>query len=125
MTNSAYDLADLAMLGEAEEVEIETAASEADPRHRTIIWVVVDARDRVLIRSYRGPTARWYREAVARPACRLLVAGRTVDVRAIPATDPDRVAACSDGLRRKYAGHSAMPGMLRAYLETTLELVPR
>lgn len=122
--SSAFDRGDLAALREAEEVEIETAASEAGPRHLAIIWVVVDDRDRVLIRSYRGPGARWYREATARPACRLLHAGRTIEVRAIAAADADRVAACSEGLRHKYAGHSAMPGMLRTYLDTTLELVP-
>jgi len=123
--SSAFDLADLAALREAEEVEIETAAGEAGPLHRAIIWVVVDDRDRALIRSYRGPTARWYREVTARPECRLLVAGRAMEVVAVPASDADRIAACSEGLRRKYAGHSAMPGMLRSYLDTSLELVAR
>jgi hypothetical protein len=122
--SAVFDRGDLAALHEAEEVEIETAASDAEPRHLAIIWVVVDDRDRVLIRSYRGPGARWYREAMARPACRLLLAGRAIEVRALRAADADRVAACSEGLRLKYAGHSAMPGMLRTYLDTTLELVP-
>lgn len=117
--------ADLAAMREAEEVEIETAAGETGPRHRAIIWIVVDDRDRVLIRSFRGPTARWYREVLVRPECRLLVDGRPIDVRALPAADPDRVAACSEGLRHRYAGHRATPGMLRTYLETTLELVAR
>ena len=120
-----YALADLAAIREAEEVEIETAASEAGAWHRTIIWIVVDDRDRVLIRSFRGPTARWYREVTVTPECRVLVAGRPIEVRAVPAADADRVAACSEGLRRKYAGHRATPGMLRTYLETTLELVAR
>ncbi len=31
----------------------------------------------------------------------------------------------SEGLRRKYARHASMPPMVRSYLETTLELVPR
>lgn len=120
-----FDSSDLAMLRDDEEVEIETSAGEEGPAHRAIIWVVVDDRDRVLIRSYRGPGARWYRQITARPDGRVHVRGRAVAVRAVPAADPDRVAACSDGLRAKYAGHGSMPVMLRNYLETTLELLPR
>jgi hypothetical protein len=120
-----FAVSDLALLREEQEIEIETSAAEEAPVHRAIIWVVVDDRDRVLIRSYRGPGARWFREITAHPDARVHVRGRAVEVRAIPAADPDRVAACSDGLRRKYAGDPAMPRMLRDHLETTLELVPR
>ena len=90
-----------------------------------IIWVVVDDQDRVLIRSYRGPGARWYREIMARPDGILHVRGRALPVRAVPAADAERVAACTDALRTKYAGQHSMPVMLRQYLETTLELLPR
>jgi hypothetical protein len=120
-----FDPADLALLRDEEEVEIETAASDEGPPHRAIIWIVVDDQDRVLIRSYRGPGARWYREITARPDGVLHVRGRVLPVRAVPATDADRVAACSDVLRTKYVGHTSMPVMLRQYLETTLELLPR
>ena len=123
--SDGYQLADLATLREADEVEIESAATEAGPWHRAIIWVVVDGRDRVLIRSFRGPTARWYREVMAWPDCRLVVGDRAIEVRAVPAADEDSIAACSQGLRQKYAGQPSMPAMVRAYLETTLELVAR
>lgn len=93
--------------------------------HRTIIWAVVDAGGRALIRSYRGAGARWYREAIARPDCRLHVAGRVLAVRAVVANDADRVAACSEGLRSKYAGQAGVRSMVSAHLETTLQLVPR
>jgi len=120
-----FQPSDLELLRTQEEVEIETSASEAGPIHRTIIWVVVDDQDRVLIRSYRGPGARWFREITAQPEGRVHVRGHALPVRVVPATDPDRVAACSEGLRSKYAGHASMPFMLRNYLETTLELLPR
>ena len=119
-----FDPADLALMRDEEEVEIETAASDEGPAHRAILWVVVDDSDRVLIRSYRGP-ARWYREITARPDGVLHVRGRALPVRAVPAADAERVAACTDVLRSKYAGHTSMPVMLRQYLETTLELLPR
>ena len=120
-----FDARGLAMLREEDEIEIETAVGDEGPTHRAIIWVVVDDQDRVLIRSYRGPGARWYREITAKPEARVHVRGRALAVRAIPAADPDRVAACSEGLRRKYAGHGSMPQMLRKHLETTLELLSR
>jgi hypothetical protein len=120
-----FAASDLALLRDEVEIEIETSATEGAPLHRAIIWVVVDDRDRVLIRSYRGPGARWFREITANPDGRVHVHGHSLEVRAIPAADPDRVTACSDGLRRKYQGDPAMPRMLRDHLETTLELVPR
>ena len=122
---SAFDAADLDLLRDEEEIEIETAVGEGGPGHRAIIWVVVDEANRVLIRSYRGPGARWYREVTARPACRIYLRGHAMDATAIPAGDPDRIASCSDGLRRKYADDPAMPRMLRDHLETTLELQAR
>lgn len=122
---SPFEASDLDLLRDEDEVEIETSDGEDGPTHRVIIWVVVDDQDRVLIRSYRGPGARWFREISARPEARVHVGARALPVRAIPATDADRVAACSEGLRRKYEGHASMPAMLRAYLDTTLELVPR
>ena len=120
-----FDPADLALLRDEEEVELETAASDEGPEHRAVIWVVVDDQDRVLIRSYRGPGARWYREIMARPDGVLHVQGRALAVSAVSAGDPERVGACTEALRTKYAGQHSMPVMLRQYLETTLELLPR
>lgn len=123
--SKAFEPADLALLHDEEEVDLETAASEGGPPHRAIIWVVVDEHDRVLIRSYRGAGARWYREIMARPEAFLHVRGRPLAVRAVSAADPESIAACTNGLRAKYASHRSMPVMLRQYLETTLELLPR
>ena len=120
-----FEPSDLEVLRMEDEIEIETSAGEGGPIHRTIIWVVVDDQDRVLIRSYRGPEARWFREITARPDCRVHVRGRALTIRAVPAANPDRMNACSEALRRKYAGHSGTASMLRNYLETTLELVSR
>ena len=120
-----FNPADLALLRDEEEVDIETAASDEGPPHRAIIWVVVDDQDRVLIRSYRGPGARWYREILARPDGVLHVRGRALSVRSVLASDPERVEACTAALRTKYAGQHSMPVMLRQYLETTLQLLPR
>jgi hypothetical protein len=105
------------------EVSIETRPAPDGPIHRTIIWVVVDAGGRVLIRSYRGASARWYREALSGSDVAVVVDGERVPVTVEPATDAERIAACSAELERKYAGDPATPAMLRdEVLDTTLEL---
>jgi len=116
----------LGRLRTTDEVRIETRAAPSAPAHRTTIWVIVDDRSRVLIRTYRGPISRWYREAQANPECVLWLGGETVPVRAEAADDPDRIAAASRGYEAKYAGDPAVRGMVApAQLLTTLELRPR
>ncbi len=114
---------DLDLLATTEEVEIETRAADGAV-HRTIIWVVVDGSD-VFIRSVRGATARWYREARAARDVAIHVAGRRVPVRVVPAPDPDSIARASAQLGHKYTADPATPAMLRdEVLGTTLRLDP-
>lgn len=117
--------ADLARLDQTEEIEIETTAMAGDA-HRTIIWVMVDGDD-AFVRSVNGPTARWYREAVADPDVVVHVGGLRLPATAIAATDAHAVQRTSDALARKYAGHGASLGsMLQPdILDTTLRLEPR
>jgi hypothetical protein len=106
------------------EVDIETRASDGTV-HSTIIWVVVT--DGVAyVRSYRGGTARWYREVTATPEAVLVADGRRVDIRAVPAIDDASVEACSRGFRDKYPSDPATPAMVAlAVVNTTLRLEPR
>lgn len=111
-------------LREIKEVRIVTG--EPSRTHRTVIWVVVGEGDRVLIRTYRGRTSRWYREVRATPECELEVDGRDIPVRAVVATDAASIEACSQGYRTKYGRSASMPWMVAdEVLDTTLELVPR
>lgn len=113
----------LAELAAAEEVEIETRRPDGPP-HRTVLWVVVDGED-AFVRSWRGATARWYREAVQNPRVVLHCRDRRIEARVEPASDPDSVARASAGYRRKYAGDPATPAMIRSeILSTTLRLLP-
>ncbi|HZM73695.1 MAG TPA: DUF2255 family protein [Candidatus Polarisedimenticolia bacterium] len=117
------DERDLADLDAAKEVRIETRAADGAV-HRTIIWVMVEGGE-VYIRSYRGPTARWYREALERPDVALHVSKRRIPFRAVPATDAASIAACSAGLERKYRRSYSLGAMLREdVLGTTLRLDP-
>jgi len=114
----------LDLMARTGEVDIETHAVDGTV-HRTIIWLVVS--DGVAyIRSYRGATARWYREIAADPLGALIVDGRRVEVRAVPATDAASLAACSRGFEQKYPDDPSTPAMNAArILDTTLRLEPR
>jgi len=114
---------DLQAIEAAQEVRIETRAADGTV-HRTIIWVVVED-GQIYIRSVNGATARWYREAVARPDVALHVHGRRLPFLAVPATDASSIAACSAGLERKYKRSYSVRAMVApSVLDTTLRLDP-
>lgn len=123
-----FEPGELAWLAETEEIEIETSAPDG-ASHRTIIWVVVDADD-AFIRSVNGPTARWYREAVANPTVtihtrRCVQPARSVTARVETATDRSSIERTDEALQRKYAGDPSVRSMLAPdILDTTLRLVP-
>lgn len=118
-----FEPADLALLAETVEVEIETARPDG-PTHRTIVWVVVDGED-TFVRSVNGSAARWYREAISGPPVTIHVAGRRLRVMPVQATDPESVKRTSDVLARKYANDPDLPSMLEPEIfDTTLRLVP-
>ena len=112
---------DLAALAAAEEIEIETRAADGTI-HQAIVWPLV--RDGVAyVRSFKGPSGRWYREALADPSVALLVEGRRLPARAVHAPDPPSVEACSKALAEKYRGDGSLAAMLApAVLPTTVRL---
>jgi hypothetical protein len=112
-------------LASAEEADIETSRGPGAPVHRTTIWPVVEEGD-VYVRSLRGESGRWYREAMANPEVVLHVGDQSFAARAVHAPDPDSIAAASAGLQRKYADSPYLETMFRdEILETTLRLEPR
>ena len=120
MTFAATDLAALAA---AEEVRIETRASDGTV-HRTIIWIV-EHEGELYLRSVNGAGARWFREATADTSVALLLDGRRFEAHVVPATDPASIEACSEGLRRKYRNDYSLGSMLAdGILDTTLRVVP-
>ena len=123
---TAFDPDVLDALRAARTVRVETSRGDGAPVHDTIIWIVVDDADRVLVRSVRGARGRWYRELRANPSGTVGVGGQRIAVTAERADDPDRVDACSRALRAKYprAGASLASMLRDETLETTLELRP-
>jgi len=119
---SHHDL--VGRLADEMEIVLETQAGPDGPRHATIIWAVV-VGDRAYIRTVNGPGSRWYREALAHPACTVIAAGDRFPVQAIVADEPATVAEVSNGYLVKYAGDSSTPLMvLPEVVHTTLELRP-
>ena len=112
-------------LDAATEIDVETRAGDDAPVHRVTIWVVVDGDD-VFVRSYRGESARWYREISGHPDAVVDLEGDSQPVRAVPASDPESVRRASDGYRSKYADSSVVDSMLTGEVTpTTLRLEPR
>ncbi len=106
-----YSQEELDLIARTEEVEIETSDG-VGAVHRTIIWAVVDD-GAVFVRSYRGPHARWYREAQSNPAVALHIDDRRLPARAVPAADAASIERTSAGLLRKYVGDPAAKRMVR------------
>lgn len=118
----ALPSADPAVFASIPEIEIETSDPETATVHRVIIWVV-GVGDRLFARSYRGASARWYREALGRRPVRLIAGDRTVAGVAVPVSDPGLLAAVSIAYRAKYADDPSMPAMVRPdVLDTTIRL---
>ena len=114
---------DLARIRAAEEIQIETQAPDG-PVHRTIIWIMVDGDD-VFVRSVKGTSGRWFREATANPAVAVHVEGRRVPATAIAATDPDSIDRINRALTAKYTGIDGYDEMLEpAVLSTNFRLEP-
>ena len=117
----------LAELDRTDEVQIEPRVPGDQPAPPVTIWIVVlDGLD-VYVRSYRGPTGRWYQALVNQPHGVLHLSEREIPFRAIHVDDAEVIARVSEAFRRKYEQKwpTETAAMLRdEVLSTTLELQP-
>jgi hypothetical protein len=119
-----FDPETLDLLARTKEVRLETSRP-GGPVHSTIIWVVVDGAD-VFVRSWKGASARWFREARANPDVAVVVSDERLSATAVPAIDPESVRRCSEGFLAKYRkSKSALMMVADDILDTTLRLEPR
>ena len=112
-----------ALIGEAAEIRIATVRADGTLRDPVPIWVVRVGGD-LLVRSYRGPSGSWYRQATARPCGQITVAGSDFPVdltpdQTTPAEVIDRAYAAKYG-RGGYVAAMTTP----AAAATTLRLQP-
>jgi hypothetical protein len=117
-----FDRDALDWLRNHKEVTIRTARH---PNTAVIIWVVVAADDTVYVRSVKGGQGRWYRDLASEGRATLEIAGKTIPVQAIPATDDASIERASQEFLAKYRQSSYVGSMVRAeVLSTTLRLEP-
>jgi hypothetical protein len=115
---------ELATIGAAEELTIAPRRGSGTPRAPTTIWVV-RVGDDVYVRSWRGPTGRWFRAAQRTREGRISAGGVEKDVRFV-VPDVDVNEAVDAAYRAKYGRYSGYvePMVAPAARATTLKLVP-
>ncbi|WP_433634198.1 DUF2255 family protein [Nocardia sp. CA-120079] len=89
MTETHWTPAELAHIGDTEEIRISTGRDDGTLRAFVPIWIVA-ADGNLYVRSYRGLDGAWYRHARHHPAGRLRTDG----------TDRSAMTVAKKGLRR-------------------------
>jgi hypothetical protein len=117
----------LSALEQLDEVEIEPRSADGRAAQPVTIWVVVVDGRQVYVRSYRGPSGRWYQALLEHPLGVLHAGQRQIPFRAVHVDDPEIIARVNDAYRRKYERKwpNETAEMLRdEVLSTTLRLDP-
>ena len=107
MTGSGLDRATLANLDETVEVDMVTPRRDGSLSSRPI-WVVVVDGD-AYVRSYRGESGAWYRQARSDGQATIGVDRRAIKVGVEPVSDDETNRQVSDAFRAKYSARSPGP----------------
>jgi hypothetical protein len=120
---SPWNRNELEAIGAAAELSVAPRRPDGALRPFATIWVVRIGGD-LYVRSYRGPSGRWYRAAVRAGAGRIRAGGieRDVSFEQADALEPARI---DDAYRAKYGRSPYTNAMLSAgAAATTLRLIP-
>lgn len=119
-----FDLDELQLLNDAEEVEIETEIVQ-ELQDRRVIWIVV-VGSHPYVRSVNAKQGRWYQELIAKSAGAIHASGRRIPVRAVPVSDAETLMQVSEAYVRKYPHypHDVAWLISSEILPTTLRLEP-
>lgn len=119
-----FDLDELQLLNDAEEVEIETEILQ-EQQDRRVIWIVV-VGSHPYVRSVNGKQGHWYQELIAKSAGAIHVSGRRIPVRAVPVSDAETLMQVSEAYVCKYPHYLDDVAWLISseVLPTTLRLGP-
>ncbi|MFD4507339.1 DUF2255 family protein [Streptomyces sp. NPDC058457] len=117
--------ADLARVGAAEELDLESERADGTLRTPVTMWVV-RAGDHVYVRSVKGTVGPWYRGTRSRRQGRINAGGVRQDVTFRPA-DHDEYAAVDAAYREKYGRYTSIVEhvLTDRARESTLRLEPR
>jgi hypothetical protein len=119
-----FDLGNLRLLNDVEEIEIETETAQEE-RDRRILWVVV-VGSKPYVRSANGQKGHWYHELIAKSAGAVYADGHRIPFQAVPVSDAETLTKVSEAYMRKYAHYPDDVAWLvsPAVLPTTLRLEP-
>jgi hypothetical protein len=117
---------ELARIGGAEEVRIAGRRPDGTLRKPVTVWLVRDGDD-LYVRSVNGPTAAWFRGALARHEGRIWASGVEKDVTFHEVNQGVLLDTIDAAYRAKYRGYpSIVPSILTPETRaTTLKLAPR
>jgi hypothetical protein len=108
-----FNADELRLLGQADEVRVETARQDGAPR-RTITWIMVDGST-VYLRSVRGAQGLWYQALSRDGRGRLLLDDQAWSIRVEPVTESAEIERVSAAVRGKY--ERRWPGPTASMLE--------
>jgi hypothetical protein len=116
---------ELGRFGGAEEVRIAGRAADGTLRKPVTVWIVRDGDD-LFVRSVNGPTAAWFRGALARHEGRIWASDVEKDVTFHEVDDGVRQDNVDAAYRAKYRRYpSIVPSIVTPETRaTTLKLLP-
>lgn len=117
---------ELDTIAAAEELEIAPRRRDGTLRRPVTIWAVRHGDD-LYVRSWRGPTGRWFRGAQQTHEGHIRAGGVEKDVTFVDADDTlnDAIDAAYRTKYRRYADSYVPPMLSPDARATTLKLVPR
>jgi hypothetical protein len=124
---SAWTSDELALLADAEELEIAPRRRDGSLGKAVTIWVVRHGDD-LYVRSYKGHSGAWFRGMQALHQGHIQAGGLDKDVTVVEETDAatnDQIDAAYQTKYRRYADSYVPPMISPDARATTLRLVPR
>jgi hypothetical protein len=118
---------ELAVIEQADELELATVRRDGSLRAPVTMWVVRDG-DGLFVRSMHGPTGTWFRGTQARHRGHIQSAGVDRDVEFVVDTDAAVNDRIDDTYRSKYGryGSNIVDGVVNPQSRAaTIRLVPR
>jgi hypothetical protein len=123
---TAWTRDELDRIGRAEELDIRSLRRDGTLRKPVTIWVVPHD-DGLYVRSFRGPTAGWFRGTQVRHEGRIRAGGVEKDVTFVDADHKvdDALDAVYRDKYRRYGESFVNPMFSPEARSTTIKLVPR
>ena len=128
MTASPWNPETLAALADAIEVDVTPFAADGSPRASRTIWSI-GVGDELYVRSWKGPTAVWFRDAIASHQGSIEVTGgcasQLVTFEEVDAAAPIQKEISATFLSKYGRFDEAAAMNEQGPLESTLRLLPR